>query len=167
MAVLIFTINIIMSEYIMKGLLHFVRFREILPFHISFFPSWRIFHCKKKCFAKILLRCLSLNSVESKNWTYSSILSSRVARIFFRKGWWWSDWVWEGWSYWKKRGKNGRKQSNTWQHHCAFWERLMGQVWWKKGGLWPSPRLSVPRGKWCLATLPNCCWITNLFFWDT
>ena len=38
MAVSIFTINIVMNEYIMKGLLVFVRFREILPYHISFFP---------------------------------------------------------------------------------------------------------------------------------
>ena len=50
----------------MKSLLHFVRFREILPFHISFFPSWRIFRCKKVSFAKILVRRLSLNSVEFK-----------------------------------------------------------------------------------------------------
>ena len=144
MAVSIFASNVVMNEYIMKSLLHFVRFREILPFHFIF-SLLKNFPLVKKCALTKFLYVVWA-SIRSSEKSESSILSSCVARFFFVRG----DDGMIGCEkvevIWRREKKNGRNQSNTWQHHCAFWGRLMEQVWWKKGGLWPSPRISVPRG---------------------
>ena len=162
MAVSIFTMRILMNEYIMKGLLHFVRFREILLFHISFFPSWRIFYCKKKMLCQNSCTLFEPQLVELKKWTYSSILSSRVAQFFS-----WG--VMMEWLSVEKVEVIWRREKKMVENKATL-DSIIARFedgWWKKSGLWPSPRFDVPMGRLCLATLPNCCWITNLFFWDT
>ena len=124
-------------------------------FHEWNFFTWRMFQSKKLALSKSLY-VIWASILSSKKVSFFIHLKFSCCTNFFREGWWWSDWVGKGWSYFKKREKNGRNQSNTWQQHCAFWGRLMEQAWWKKSGLWLSPRFSVPRG--------NDVW---LFFWDT
>jgi len=131
-------------------------FAKFCLFIFHFFPLEEFSAVKKCALPKFLYVVWASIRSSLKKVSLFIHLKFSCCTNFFREGWWWSDWVGKGWSYFKKREKNGRNQSNTWQQHCAFWGRLMEQAWWKKSGLWLSPRFSVPRG--------NDVW---LFFWDT
>ena len=118
-----------MNESTCESLMYFARFRETLLFLICIFFSWRIFECKKLLCQN---SCTSFETsfVRVQKWAFSSIWSSRVARIFFLRS---GDGVIDCEKVevvWRER-KKGTMQNNTWLYDCVFWEELMERIWWK------------------------------------
>ena len=146
--------------------MYFARCRETLLFLIDIFFSWRIFECKKLLCQN---SCTSFETlfVRVQKWVFSSIWSSRVARIFFLRS---GDGVIDCEKVevvWRERKGYNAKQ------HVTICLRVLRRIdgadlmEGKKGGLWALPRFTVPSGfvAW-LSCQIAVAWLIS-FLWDT
>ena len=116
-------------------------------FPLCIFFSWRIFDCKKIALPKFLyVVCDFIRS--STKVSFFIHLKFSCCTIFFLKEWWWSDWLWKGWSYLKREKK---KEYNA-KQHLTICLRVLRKIDGadlmeeRKGGPWASPRFIVPSG---------------------